>query len=34
MCAEQYSMRIKDQWRICFVWDDGDAYEVEIEDYH
>jgi len=27
-------MRIKDQWRICFVWDDGDAYEVEIVDYH
>jgi proteic killer suppression protein len=30
----QYSLRINDQWRICFVWEDGDAYNVEIEDYH
>ncbi len=30
----QYSIRINDQWRICFVWLDGDAYEVEICDYH
>jgi toxin HigB-1 len=30
----QYSIRINDQWRICFVWQSGDAYEVEIEDYH
>ena len=30
----QYSIRINDQWRICFVWDGGDAYEVEIVDYH
>jgi toxin HigB-1 len=30
----QYSIRINDQWRICFVWSDGDAYEVEICDYH
>jgi proteic killer suppression protein len=30
----QYSIRINDQWRICFVWQDGDAYEVEIVDYH
>lgn len=30
----QYSIRINDQWRICFVWTDGDAYEVEIVDYH
>ena len=30
----QYSIRINDQWRICFVWNDGDAYEVEITDYH
>lgn len=29
----QYSIRINDQWRICFVWQDGDAYEVEIVDY-
>ena len=30
----QYSIRINDQWRICFVWDDGDASEAEIVDYH
>jgi proteic killer suppression protein len=30
----QYSIRINDQWRICFVWHDGDAYDVEIVDYH
>lgn len=30
----QHSVRINDQWRICFVWRDGDAYEVEITDYH
>ena len=30
----QHSIRINDQWRVCFVWDDGDAYEVEIVDYH
>jgi proteic killer suppression protein len=30
----QHSIRINDQWRICFVWRDGDAYEVEIVDYH
>jgi proteic killer suppression protein len=30
----QYSIRINGQWRICFVWRDGDAYEVEIVDYH
>ncbi len=30
----QNSIRINDQWRICFAWDDGDAYEVEIVDYH
>ena len=29
----QYSIRINDQWRICFQWIDGDAYEVEIVDY-
>jgi len=29
-----YSIRINDQWRICFVWQDGDAYDVEIVDYH
>lgn len=30
----QYSIRINDQWRICFTWRDGDAYAVEITDYH
>ncbi len=30
----QYSIRVNDQWRICFVWEDGDAYAVEIVDYH
>ena len=30
----QHSIRINDQWRICFRWADGDAYEVEIVDYH
>ena len=30
----QYSIRINDQWRICFVWKDSDAYQVEITDYH
>ena len=32
--AGQYSIRINDQWRICFQWRDGDAYQVEITDYH
>lgn len=30
----QWSIRINDQWRICFVWKDGNAYDVEIVDYH
>jgi proteic killer suppression protein len=30
----QYSIRINDPWGICFVWTEGDAYEVEIVDYH
>jgi proteic killer suppression protein len=30
----QYSIRINDQWRICFVWRDGNAHDVEIVDYH
>ena len=33
-CAGQHSVRINDQWRICFRWRDGDAYDVEITDYH
>jgi toxin HigB-1 len=32
--AGQYSIRINDQWRICFEWRDHDAYNVEIVDYH
>lgn len=32
--AGQHSIRVNDQWRICFVWRDGDAYQVEIVDYH
>jgi proteic killer suppression protein len=32
--AGQYSIRINQQWRICFEWKDNDAYEVEIVDYH
>jgi proteic killer suppression protein len=31
---EEYSIRINKQFRICFVWKNGDAYEVTIEDYH
>jgi proteic killer suppression protein len=30
----QHSIRINDQWRICFRWDQGNAYDVEITDYH
>lgn len=30
----QHSIRINDQWRICFRWSEGDAYDVEIVDYH
>jgi len=30
----QSSIRINDQWRICFLWRSGDAYDVEITDYH
>lgn len=30
----QYSIRVNDQWRICFRWKDGDAHDVEIVDYH
>jgi len=32
--AGQHSIRINDQWRVCFVWQDGHAHEVEIVDYH
>lgn len=30
----QYSIRVNSQYRICFRWENGDAYEVEITDYH
>ncbi len=30
----QHSVRVNEQWRICFVWRDGNAHEVEIVDYH
>ncbi|MBI2246842.1 MAG: type II toxin-antitoxin system RelE/ParE family toxin [Armatimonadetes bacterium] len=30
----QHSIRINDQWRICFRWQEGNAYDVEIADYH
>ena len=30
----QYNIRINDRWRICFEWSAGDAYEVEVTDYH
>ena len=32
--SKQHSIRINDQWRLCFVWKRGDAYDVEIVDYH
>lgn len=31
---EQYSIRINNQWRICFKWKNSEAFEVEITDYH
>jgi len=30
----QYSIRVNDQWRVCFGWKDDDAHDVEIVDYH
>jgi toxin HigB-1 len=32
--AGQHRIRINDRWRICFGWREGDAYDVEIVDYH
>ncbi len=32
--SEQYSVRINDRWRFCFIWHNNDAYDVEIVDYH
>ncbi|MDB5367747.1 MAG: Killer protein [Rhodospirillales bacterium] len=30
----EHSIRVNDQWRVCFRWDEGDAYDVEVTDYH
>ncbi len=30
----QHSVRINDQWRVCFIWKQGDVVDVEIVDYH
>mgnify|MGYP006278162995 CR=1 len=30
----QMSIRVNNKWRICFTWSDGDAYDVELTDYH
>ena len=32
--AGQWSISVNDQWRLCFAWQDGDAYDVEFTDYH
>jgi toxin HigB-1 len=32
--AGQHSIRINEQWRVCFAWHDGEAWDVEIVDYH
>ncbi len=32
--AEQHSIRINSQWRLCFVWREGNAFDVEVVDYH
>jgi proteic killer suppression protein len=32
--AGQWSIRINDQWRICFIWNEDGAHEVEVVDYH
>lgn len=32
--AGQFSIRVNDQWRICFRWSEGDSYDVELCDYH
>lgn len=30
----QYSIRVNDQWRVCFVWRESEAYDIELVDYH
>lgn len=32
--AGQHSIRVNDQWRLCFVWRDGNVFDVELVDYH
>ncbi len=32
--AGQHSIRVNDQWRLCFTWQDGNAFDVELVDYH
>jgi proteic killer suppression protein len=32
--TDHYNIQVNDQWRICFIWRDQDAYEVAITDYH
>jgi len=32
--AGQHALSVNDQWRICFLWEDGHAFDVEITDYH
>ena len=32
--AGQHSIRVNDQWRVCFTWREADAYDVEVADYH
>ena len=32
--AGQWAIRVNDQWRVCFVWKDGEAHDVEFTDYH
>jgi len=32
--AGQHSIRMNDRWRVCFVWREGDAYQVKVVDYH
>ena len=32
--AGQYSIRVNEQWRICFVWRESEAYDIELVDYH
>jgi proteic killer suppression protein len=32
--AGQHAIRVNDQYRVCFTWTDGDAYDVEVTDYH